>query len=176
MATETTAREALHDPPFALYGVPGLHPREVQSFSYDGQNLSLAGLGHGTHEAPDDRWVGVVVTGPLRGVVNSPHLSGTWEERPETLASFHVVICNSPGIDGEQIPDAQAALEEQWKAVQLSVDGEQEEFELIRQGQHWGAVRHIEPDHAIVICASNMTPDEIELERVLDLEPYFADA
>ena len=116
------------------------------------------------------------MTGPLHGVVNSPHLSGTWEERPETLASFHVVISNAPGIDGEQIPDAQAALDEQATAVQLNVDGEQEEFELIRQGQHWGAIRRIEPDHAIVICASNMTPDEVELQRIHDLEPYFANA
>jgi hypothetical protein len=176
MPAETTAREALHDLPFPLYGVPSLGPREVQSFSYDGQTLSLAGLGHGTHEDLDDRWVGVVVAGPLHGVVDGPHLSGSWEERVETLASFHVVICNNPGIDVEQIPDAQAALGEHWTTVQLSVDGEPQQFELLSQGSHWGAVQHVEPDHAIVVMASNITPDEVELEQIHDLEPYFENA
>ena len=49
---------------------------------------------------------------------------GTWEEHPETLALFHIVISNNPSIDGEQVPSAEAVLAEHWSSVELSVDGE----------------------------------------------------
>jgi hypothetical protein len=176
VAAETTARQALHDPPFALYGVPGLRPCQVQSFSDDGEVLSLASLGHGSREDSADRRVGVTVTGPLHGVIDSPYLQGIWEERPESLALFHVVICNNPGIDGEQIPEAEAALDDHRTATELTVDGQRQQFELVIQGAHWGAIRRIEPDHAIAVCASNVAPDEIELEHVHELEPDFAGA
>ena len=176
VAAESDVREALRDPPFALYGLPDLRPREVPTFNYDGRTLSLAGLGHGVREDPDRPWVEIVVAGPLHGVFDGPHGSGTWEEHPETLALFHIVISNNPSIDGEQVATAEAALAKHWSSVELTVDGEPQAFELVRQGPHWGAIRHIEPDHAIVICASNITPEEVHLEQIQDLEPYFDNA
>jgi hypothetical protein len=176
VAAQFRAREALRDPPFALYGLPDLGPREVATFSYDGRTLSLAGLGHGLREDPDRPWVEIVVAGPLHGVFDGPHGSGTWEEHPETLALFHIVISNNPSIDGEQVASAEAALAEHWASAELTVDGEPQTFKLVRRGPHWGAIRHIEPDHAIVISASNIAPEEVHLEHIQDLEPYFDNA
>jgi len=101
---------------------------------------------------------------------------GTWEEHPEVLALLHIVISNNASIDGEQVASAEAALAEHGSSVDLTVDGEPQAFELVRQGPHWGAIRHIEPDHAIVISASNIAPEAVHLEQIQDLGPYFDNA
>jgi hypothetical protein len=107
----------------------------VPTFSYDGRTLSLAGLGHGVREDPDRPWVEIVVAGPLHGVFGGPHGSGTWEQHPETLALFHIVISNDPSIDGEQVSTAEAALAKHWSSVELAVDGEPQAFELAHTGE-----------------------------------------
>jgi hypothetical protein len=116
----------------------------------------------------------VIVTGPLHGTnPDGPHGSNfTWEERAEDLALFHVVVANNPAIDGETIPGAEAALGQRWTAMELIVDSIPQRFALVSDGAHWGAIRHIEPDHAIVVRASNIAPEDVQLQRVHDPRPY----
>lgn len=97
----------------------------------------------------------------------------TWQEDPETLPLFHVIVSANPMISGAAIPAAQAALGERWTPVQLHVDGALRPFKMVRRGVHWGALRRIEPDTAIEICASNIEPDAVRLEQIRDLTPYF---
>lgn len=166
---------ALGDLPVPLYELFDLAPRTL-STNFDGERLTLVKVAHGTREHPQLPWVEVIIHGPLHGTSTNALFgsNATWEELPDTLPLFHVVVSNDPQIDGTAIPAAEAQLAQDWTTVELAVDGVPRTFELVRQGAHWGALRRIEPDHAIAICASNIEPEAVRLERIRDLGPYLA--
>ena len=170
MAATSDAREVFRSSPFPLYGLPTLKPLSALYGATDGV-LYVAKLGHGVKEAPQEPWVEVIVVRPLHGVDSR---GWQWEADYAPLALFHVVVSNDPKIEGDRIPDAETRLAEDWSSAQVIVDGRPQTFQFVRQGQHWGAIRHLEPDHAIVICASNIEPNAVELVEIDDVEPYLA--
>jgi hypothetical protein len=166
------AREAFDGRSFPLYGMPTMQPLVFLHATTDGV-LRHAKLDHGSRETSEQPWLEVIAAGPLHGVDSAGR---QWEEDYSTLALFHVVVANNPAIDGREIPAAEAELAKHWSPAEISLDGQPHSFQLVRDGQHWAATRHIEPDHAIVICASNIETSAVQLIEIDDIEPYLAPA
>jgi hypothetical protein len=54
----------------------------------------------------------------------------------------------------------------------LSLDGQPCDFQDVSEGPHSGATRRVAPDHAIVICASYITPDGVRLITHSTIDSY----
>lgn len=58
-----------------------------------------------------------------------------------------------------------------WSAVPLRLDGRPVRFELLAEGRHWVALAEVE-GRALVLQARDLVPEQVELVRVTDVEPY----
>ena len=58
-----------------------------------------------------------------------------------------------------------------WSAVPLPVDGQPVTFDLLAEGRHWVALAELE-GRALVLQARDLAPEQVELVRVTDVEPY----
>jgi hypothetical protein len=58
-----------------------------------------------------------------------------------------------------------------WSTVPLPVDGQPVTFDLLAEGRHWVAMAEVE-GRALVLQARDLAPEQVELVRVTDVEPY----
>ena len=71
---------------------------------------------------------------------------------------------------------AAASLEDReadpiWSAVPIPVDGQPVTFDLLAEGRHWVAMAELE-GRVVVLQARDLAPEQVELVRVTDVEPY----
>lgn len=148
--------------PFPLYGLPaswtgprhlgGMGSRQARGQPPLVTSLTLA---HGDPAAGH---------GPeLRVEVRSdPDDPGTGPELRQALA---VDLRGGPG--GRSADQADPP----WSAVRLPVDGQPVTFDLLAEGRHWVALAELE-GRALVLQARDLAPEQVELVRVTDVEPY----
>ncbi len=58
-----------------------------------------------------------------------------------------------------------------WSAVPIRLDGRPVRFQLLAEGRHWVAVAEVE-GRTLVLQARDLAPEQVELVRVADVEPY----
>jgi hypothetical protein len=58
-----------------------------------------------------------------------------------------------------------------WSAVPLRLDGRPVRFEMLAEGRHWVALAEVEA-RTLVVQARDLAPEQVELVRVTDVEPY----
>jgi hypothetical protein len=58
-----------------------------------------------------------------------------------------------------------------WSAVPIPVDGQPVTFDLLAEGRHWVAMAELE-GRVVVLQARDLAPEQVELVRVTDVEPY----
>jgi hypothetical protein len=58
-----------------------------------------------------------------------------------------------------------------WSAVPIRLDGRPVRFQLLAEGRHWVAVAEVE-GRTLVLQARDLAPEQVELVRVTDVEPY----
>ncbi|HSO52279.1 MAG TPA: hypothetical protein VL330_05930 [Actinomycetes bacterium] len=148
--------------PFPLYALPaswtgprhlgGMGSRQARGQPPLVTSLTLA---HGDPAAEH---------GPeLRVEVRSdPDDPGTGPELRQALA---VDLGGGPG--GRPADQA----DPRWVAVRLPVDGQPVTFDLLAEGRHWVALAELE-GRALVLQARDLAPEQVELVRVTDVEPY----
>ena len=56
-------------------------------------------------------------------------------------------------------------------AVPVRLDGRPVRFELLAEGRHWVVVAEVE-GRTLVLQARDLAPEQVELVRVTDVEPY----
>jgi hypothetical protein len=163
--------------PFPLYGLPaswtgprhlgGMSSRQARGQPPLVTSLTLA---HG------DRAAG---HGPeLRVEVRSdPDDPGTGPELRQALAvDLRWAAASLEDREGEAArggPGGRPAdqADPPWSAVPLPVDGQPVTFDLLAEGRHWVALAELEV-RALVLQARDLAPEQVELVRVTDVEPY----
>jgi hypothetical protein len=126
----------------------------------DGELIS-AGLVHGHGELTDDN------TPRVHVVVGS--------EAPQDVVGqrlFNAALSRDPGEKDvvEAMRHADAAPT---GTVSISVDGRPEAFDHWVHEQTWFAARHHD-GHTLAVEARHVSPDELNIVRVHDIEPYLA--
>jgi hypothetical protein len=58
-----------------------------------------------------------------------------------------------------------------WSAVPIRLDGRPVRFELLAEGRHWVAWAEVE-GRTLVLQTRDLAPEQVELVRVTDVEPY----
>jgi hypothetical protein len=130
-----------------------------------GDVVELVSLGHGDRWVAPYVWVQVTVTGPLHGddparrsIDPRPMIAG------ELLNSTGAEFSTSDALEQA----VQQVVERSFADIQINVDGRPESFRAWTEGDHWAALRDLEPDHLLYVIASNVGPSAIGLRRIDD--------
>lgn len=169
---------AVRHAPFSLYGLGDAWkgPRSIASIGYHNGTLNQVSLGHGLPGNPARPWVEVTVLGPLHGYhrPGAGHPGGVWAIDPDPLIPFFVATAQRPELTGAALLEIQERLQRQWTSLTLRVDGERQAFRAITRPPHWGAVRRLATDHALIICASHVEAERLAMERLASIDAYTA--
>lgn len=132
--------------PFPLYGLPrewpGLRYFASRGSSGDGRITELE-LAHREPDGPS-LWVEVSAGAAERG-----------ELEFEVSARAGDDLGPEPG----------------WTPITLRVDGEELQFELLTEAEHWWATQQFD-GYAVILHGENFPPANVELVRITDFEPY----
>jgi hypothetical protein len=156
--------------PFALYGLTDEFQalRTLAGVGRNGDVVNLVSLGHGDPRLDPYVWVQVTVTGPLHGA--DPARSGYRSIDPRPMIAAELL--NATGAEfstTDALEQAvQQVVERSFADIQIRVDGRPESFGVWTEGDHWAALRDLEPDHLLYVIASNVAPSAIGLRQIDD--------
>ena len=163
--------------PFDLFGVAGaeLVPRTVAAVGRraapsGGMRIEHVALGHGDRSRPPHRAALVGVTGPLHWAVTG---------RVASMDPLPMIASELLTAAGQQFPTVEAVeartdalLARGFTPVALELDAEPKRFGMVREGEHWAAIRHIAPVHLLYVVASHLAPEDVRLYELTDLSGY----
>lgn len=163
--------------PFELFGLAGsdLVPRTVAAVGRraapgGGMRIEHVALSHGDRSRPPRRWAVVGVTGPLHWAAEGRVASMD----PLPMIASELLTAAGHAFETVEAVQAQtdALLARGFAPVELDLDAEPKRFGMLREGEHWAAIRHIAPVHLLYVVASNVAPEEVRLHRLADLSDY----
>jgi hypothetical protein len=141
---------------------------------HKGDLVDLVSLGHGDRWVAPYVWVQVTVTGPLHG--GDPAHPGYWSIDPRPMIAAELL--NATGAEfstTDALEQAvQQVVERSFADIQINVDGRPQSFRVCTEGDHWAALRALEPDHLLYVIASNVPPSAIGLRRIDDDIRHYA--
>jgi hypothetical protein len=162
--------------PFPLYGLPAswAGPRHLggagsrQSRGRPPVVTSL-GLAHGDPASDPGPQLLVEVRADPDDPGAGSELRRTLAEDLRWMAGSRIGSEEPPGQDGAEAPGAGPP----WSAVPIRLDGRPVRFDLLAEGRHWVAMAEVE-GRVLVLQARDLAPEQAELMRVTDVEPYVA--
>lgn len=166
----------LRSSPFPLYGLSSgwTGPRFAGGHGEGSEGVTSISLGHGDPFDP---------SGPeaLVEVERQPvPLPRDERLRNEAETLWHVVDPGPPpGLDADQfrswVEERERELRErplpEPRTIALSIDGSSTDALIIAEGSSWVAVAELD-DVTVTVRARNLPVEDVELVRVIDVEPY----
>jgi hypothetical protein len=161
--------------PFPLYGLPaswagprhlgGAGSRQARGQPAVVTSLTLA---HGDPAAEHGPQLRVEVRADPDEPRGGPELRRALTDDLRWVTAARDVPGNAMGGIG-RLPADQP--DPPWSAVPIRLDGRPVRFELLAEGRHWVAVAEVE-GRTLVLQARDLAPEQVELVRVTDVEPY----
>ena len=172
--------EQAADAPFALYGLTSdfQGSRTLAGVGHHGDVVNLVELGHGDRWSAPCFWVQVAVFGPLHGLRPADRAlglpAGAWSADPLPMIASQVLdLAGARFANGEDVQRATCELVAGgFGEDRLLLDGRAQPFRTVVVGNAWAAMRDLEPDHLLYVVATNISPADIALRKLDDIEDY----
>ena len=166
--------------PFALYGLTSDFEgsRMLAAVGHHGDVVNLVELGHGNRWSAPFVWVQVAVFGPLHGAPSGDRAlglpGGEWSADPLPMIANQVLdLAGARFATGEEVQLAiHELVADGFGEERLLLDRRAQPFRTVVAGNAWAAMRDLEPDHLLYVIATNISPADIAIRKLDDIEAY----
>lgn len=166
--------------PFALHGLTSDFEgsRTLAAVGHHGDVVNLVELGHGDRSTAPFVWVQVAVFGPLHGARPADRAldlpTDTWSADPLPMIANQVLdLAGARFASGAEVERAiRELVADGFGEDRLLLDGRAQPFRTLVAGNAWAAMRDLEPDHLLYVIATNISPADIAIRKLDDIEAY----